>query len=171
MLKAIREERGLSQAQLAEAAEIHVRALQAYEQGWREIEGAKFETLLKLAVALDCNIESILSDKNLRQKFKSYQQKRGVKMDYYIYYGTGAGDETFSGTLDEAKAAADEAAAYTQKDIVIYDKDVFEEDGTHGEYVSRRRWWGVEYDPEVAEDENPIRFGSFGYYGDWADRD
>jgi len=79
---------------------------------------------------------------------------------YRICYHTGAGDTTAE-TLEEAMRIADQGAAYTQQDISIEDAD--------GNEVARRRWCGVEYD-EDDEDlycEDPICFGSFGYYSDW----
>lgn len=82
------------------------------------------------------------------------------KTRYHICYHTGVGDDV-ADTLEKAMKIADEGAAYTQRDITIEDDD--------GNMVARRSWWGVEYD-ETNEDmccEDPICFGSFGYYGDW----
>lgn len=82
-------------------------------------------------------------------------------MKYYINYHTGAGDEWIEGTLDEAKEAADDGAAYTQQDITIEDEN--------GDAVCFRPWWGTEYDPDATEDreDEVIQFGSFGHYGEW----
>ena len=75
---------------------------------------------------------------------------------YRIRYNTGAGDETAE-TLEAAKSAADEGASHTQQPIVIEDE--------FGNEVARRQWWGVS---DGWKDENdPIRFGEFGFYGDW----
>lgn len=79
-------------------------------------------------------------------------------MKYYINYHTGAGNETVDGTLEEAKRVADEDAAYTQQNIEIFDED--------GDSVAIRRWVGVDYNNGY-ESENPIIFGSFGFYDDW----
>ena len=77
---------------------------------------------------------------------------------YYVRFGTGAGDfET--ATLEEAMEAADAAACYTQNDIVI-------EDGCERE-IARRVWYGVEFDEDEHDDDDPICFGDSGYYGDW----
>jgi len=78
-------------------------------------------------------------------------------MAYSIRYNTGAGDESDIETLDEAMTLADEGARYTQEDI-----DIVED---AGETVSRR-WWGCL--DGLDECDNPIQFGSLGYYGDWA---
>ena len=82
---------------------------------------------------------------------------------YWIRYGTGAGDEEIIGTLDDAKRAADDGAAYTQIDIVIEDED--------GNEITRRRWWGVELTDEYMTDDEDkyITFGSFGFYAPWDD--
>lgn len=79
---------------------------------------------------------------------------------FNINYGTGAGNESAE-TLWEAKALADEGAAYTQADIVITDED--------GDEVARRTWCGVAYDADECGEENPINFGDYGYYTDWVD--
>lgn len=53
---------GLSQSQLAAAAGLNVRMLQYYEQGVKDLNGAKLATLLKLCLALDCKLGDILTD-------------------------------------------------------------------------------------------------------------
>lgn len=82
-------------------------------------------------------------------------------MKYFIDYGTGAGNEWVSGTLADAKAVADDGAAYTQCGICIIGED--------GEAVAGRPWIGRAFDPEADPDTDPIYFGSFGYFGDWDD--
>ena len=86
-----------------------------------------------------------------------------MKAFYMIRYNTGAGDEEVNGTLDEAKAIADDGAAYTQQDIVIEDED--------GNEVARRVWYGVELTDEYMTDDEDkyITFGSFGFYAPWND--
>ena len=78
---------------------------------------------------------------------------------YYINYYTGAGNFTYDGTLEEAKKEADKGAGYTQQSYAILDEDE--------NVVAVRRWCGMEYDMEEDGEENPILFGSFGYYADW----
>ena len=75
---------------------------------------------------------------------------------YFVDFGTGAGN-FYADTIEEAQERADKEAEYTQESIVIYCGD---------KEVSRRQWYGTEYDEEVPE-ENPITFGSFGFYADW----
>ena len=78
---------------------------------------------------------------------------------YFVDFGTGAGNK-YADTLEEAKMLADKCAAYTQKDIRIVDRST-------GEAVAVRRWYGVKYDPDEAEQDDPIEFGDSGFYGDW----
>ena len=51
---------GMSQSELAKAAEMSVRTLQSLETGARNIDKVSVLTALKLARALDCSIEDIL---------------------------------------------------------------------------------------------------------------
>ncbi len=70
MLQQIRRDRGLSQSQLAKKANVNVRTLQVYEQGAKDINGAKLNTLIDLALALDCNVSDILTNDELKEKCK-----------------------------------------------------------------------------------------------------
>lgn len=82
--------------------------------------------------------------------------------EYDIKFNTGAGDFTLAGTLEEAKAAADDGAAYTQQNIEIYEG---------ASLVAHRPWIGIAFDPDVTEytEDEVIQFGSFGHYGAWMD--
>ena len=53
---------GMSQSELARKAEISVRTLQSLETGARNIDKVAVLTALKLARALECNIEDILEN-------------------------------------------------------------------------------------------------------------
>lgn len=81
-------------------------------------------------------------------------------MKYYIDYCTGVGNEIVEGTLEQAMQVADEGAAYTQQDIKIFDED--------HDIVVIRRWIGVNF-CNGYEAENPILFGSAGFYDDWSE--
>lgn len=63
---------GLSQSQLAAAAGLNVRMLQYYEQGVKDINGAKLATLLKLCLALDCKLGDILTDEATVKLLEQY---------------------------------------------------------------------------------------------------
>ena len=60
-LKSMREEKGLSQSQLAKLSGVSLRNIQAYEQGTRDINEAQCIKVVQLAEALDCDIYDILN--------------------------------------------------------------------------------------------------------------
>lgn len=61
-LKNVRNLKKLSQSELATASGIKLKTLQKYEQGQKNIDGAKIKTLAQLAQALDCKIVDIIED-------------------------------------------------------------------------------------------------------------
>lgn len=65
MLKEIRESRGMSQQDLADKSGINKRMIQAYEQDYRDIKGAKLSTLVTLCLALECHLSEIVNDSQL----------------------------------------------------------------------------------------------------------
>jgi len=64
----------LSQSQLAKIAGINVQMLQHYEQGVRDISGAKLATLLKICLALNCKLVDILPDGETTALLELYAQ-------------------------------------------------------------------------------------------------
>lgn len=62
---------GLSQSQLAQAAGLNLGAYQHYEQGNRNIDGAKIETLAAIAAVLGCKIPDILESVELAEKVRA----------------------------------------------------------------------------------------------------
>lgn len=71
-LQATREKKGLSQGQLAKQSGIGVRTIQDYEQGKRDLNGAKVKTILRLCTALDCKMADILNDPETIELLKQY---------------------------------------------------------------------------------------------------
>ena len=63
-LKAIREDRGLSQSQLADRSGVSVRMIQYYEQGVKDLSKAAASTVHHLAQALDCRMEDLIAEVN-----------------------------------------------------------------------------------------------------------
>lgn len=61
-LKDAREKAGLSQGQLAALTGVSTRVIQNYEQGVRNLNGAKLLTLLQFCKALQCDLQDIISD-------------------------------------------------------------------------------------------------------------
>lgn len=70
-LKEIREQRQLSQSQLARMSGVSIKTIQAYEQGTKNIDHARLKTLLKLSITLRCSIDEILIDEVLKDLFIS----------------------------------------------------------------------------------------------------
>lgn len=62
-LKEMRQSRGLSQSQLAEKTGINVRTLQHYEQGSKNFDHARIDTILRVCIALGCKLEDIIENK------------------------------------------------------------------------------------------------------------
>lgn len=83
-----------------------------------------------------------------------------MKKTYYIDYGTGAGNEEITGTLEEAMKTAEENCSYTNCSVVIRDPQ-------NGESLATLPFYSLPYNEEEAPAENPIIFGENGYYGDW----
>ncbi len=71
-MQTLRKKRQLSQSQLAEATGISVRMIQKYEQGEKDLNCAKLETILRICAALNCKMIDILNDPNTVQLLKEY---------------------------------------------------------------------------------------------------
>jgi transcriptional regulator with XRE-family HTH domain len=59
----MRTDKGMSQSQLAEASGVNVRLIQAYEQGYKDINKAQVITVLQLAEALECDVYEIINNR------------------------------------------------------------------------------------------------------------
>lgn len=59
-IKELRTKAGLTQQQLAEKSGVNIRMVQYYENGFKDINKAAFETGLKLAEALGCDPRELL---------------------------------------------------------------------------------------------------------------
>lgn len=57
-----RVQKGLSQSELAKAANISIQSLRYYEQGVSPLEGARLKTLIKICKALNCKIDDIIEN-------------------------------------------------------------------------------------------------------------
>lgn len=73
-LQKLRQAAGLSQSKLAAATGINARVLQTYEQGQRDLSGAKLATLLKICIALDCTLAEVLPDGEARDLLEQYKK-------------------------------------------------------------------------------------------------
>lgn len=61
-LKAWRQAKGLSQSQLAEKTGINLRTIQHYEQGSKNFDHARIDTIMRVCVVLDCRLDDILEN-------------------------------------------------------------------------------------------------------------
>lgn len=61
-LKELRQAGGLSQSQLAEKTGINVRTIQHYEQGSKNFDHARIDTILKVCIALNCKLDDIIEN-------------------------------------------------------------------------------------------------------------
>lgn len=64
-LKNARIKAGISQSELAKQANVNFRMLQYYEQGTKNIDGAKIETLASISRVLKCGIADILENSDI----------------------------------------------------------------------------------------------------------
>ncbi len=64
-LSQMREEAGLTQAELSAISGVNLRSLQDYEQGHKSIMSAKGETLMRLSLALGYSVEEILKGSSI----------------------------------------------------------------------------------------------------------
>ena len=77
-------------------------------------------------------------------------------MNRYTISDSRWNEDIAADTLEEAERKADQRLSYTQRTITLM------QDGL---VVACRRWYPT---LEGIEDcENPIQYGSFGYYSDW----
>ena len=60
-LKFMREDKGMSQNDLAVASGVPKRVIQAFEMGYRDINKAQVLTVLALSEALECDVYEILN--------------------------------------------------------------------------------------------------------------
>ena len=60
-LKFMREDKGMTQAELAEKSGVSLRQIQAFEMGYRDINKASVLTVLSLSEALECDVYEILN--------------------------------------------------------------------------------------------------------------
>lgn len=69
-LKEMRQAAGLSQVELAERCNISLRTLQHYEQGSKNFDHARIDTILKVCIALSCKLEDIIENEEYVELLK-----------------------------------------------------------------------------------------------------
>lgn len=65
-LRQARLKKGYSIGELAEVSGVNQRMIGKYENGEKDIDSARLETLVKLSLALECRISSIINNGTLR---------------------------------------------------------------------------------------------------------
>lgn len=66
-LRQARLKKGYSIGELAEVSGVNQRMIGKYENGEKDIDSARLETLVKLSLALECRISSIINNGTLRK--------------------------------------------------------------------------------------------------------
>lgn len=74
-LKAKRLEAGMSQSQLAEKANLNVRTIQHYEQGSKNFDHARIDTILKVCLTLNCKFGEVIENQNFVDLLEQYEKK------------------------------------------------------------------------------------------------
>lgn len=69
-LKEMRQKKGYSRTTLADITGVSARNIEHYESGYRDINLAKLDTLCTLALALDCKVDDLLTNDDLKRKFR-----------------------------------------------------------------------------------------------------
>lgn len=69
-LKKMRQAAGLSQSQFAEKAEMSIRTLQHYEQGSKDFDHARIDTILRVCLVLNCKLEDIIENQEYLEMIK-----------------------------------------------------------------------------------------------------
>ena len=73
-LKEVRLSKGLTQKQLAEAANINVRVLQHYEQGSKNFDHARIDTILNVCNTLECRLSDIVQSEDILHIVEQYEK-------------------------------------------------------------------------------------------------
>lgn len=73
-LKELRKKADLSQSQLADITGLNVRTIQHYEQGSKVLDHARLDTLLKLCLALKCNLDDLIENDEMKTLLREIKE-------------------------------------------------------------------------------------------------
>ena len=73
-IKSARLKAGLSQSELALKADLNLRTLQAYEQGYKSFDNARLDVIFKVALLCECRLEDLIESPVLLELIKKYNQ-------------------------------------------------------------------------------------------------
>ena len=74
-IKEVRTAKGLTQKELSEKSGLSIRTLQHYEQGGKNFDHARIDTLLNVCEALDCTLFDILENEEYKNKLANIMFK------------------------------------------------------------------------------------------------
>lgn len=74
-LQAIRLDRGLTQRETSRLAGVNHRTYQLYDQGAKRLDHARLDTILRICVVLDCDIEEIIEEPEWLALYGEYIKK------------------------------------------------------------------------------------------------
>lgn len=74
-LKKMRNKAGYSQSQFANLAGINIGTLRHYEQGSKNFDHAKIDTILKTCLILDCKFRDVIENEEYINLFNEYVKK------------------------------------------------------------------------------------------------
>ncbi len=72
-LKEVRISKKLTQKELSEKTGLSLRSIQHYEQGGKDFDHARLNTILTVCEALECTLEDILDSQELIDKLNRVQ--------------------------------------------------------------------------------------------------
>lgn len=72
-LKAVRVASGLAQRELADRCDLNIRTLQHYEQGSKLIDSARIDTIIKVCIALNCDIPDVLENNEIAELYTNFK--------------------------------------------------------------------------------------------------
>lgn len=71
-IKAARLNAGLSQNELALKADLNLRTLQAYEQGYKSFDNARLDVIFKVALLCECRLENLIESPDFLELIRKY---------------------------------------------------------------------------------------------------
>ena len=74
-LKKMRNKAGYSQSQFASLAGINIGTLRHYEQGSKNFDHARIDTILKTCLVLDCKFRDVIENEEYIQLLEDYVKK------------------------------------------------------------------------------------------------
>ncbi len=74
-LKQIRQRKKISQSHLSRVSGVNLKTIQSYEQDIQNINNARIETLLRLALSLDCGIKELITSNELKVLLERYERR------------------------------------------------------------------------------------------------